>query len=388
MLSFTLFAASSLVGVATASLSLGSLDLAGFALEKVLDDSSQLFGDYKTALTSKSHLSEWMKSVPDDTQLVHMNIPGTHDAGSWNFTSALMQAVSIDNNVTIEEYLRCQELSMADMLEAGIRFFDLRPALDPTRTYLTIWHDQVESSQLASLEDVMFAFYAWLALHPSETLLVSFEYESGTVSGAAQDLLFEQVLYDMLTSDAAKKYILQTDNTLGTLGESRGKVILVKRFDIQFLSAAQDAEIPGLHLSPNLWTDNGANISFVYNNATDATIYVEDHYDTGVAGDGQSAAANIGIKANASLAHLDLAVHGTAPNSLFITFLSSEHLDAAPYMSPQSMALGFGNSSTPLGGVNQQANAYLKKNKGKRFGIVVADFFNEPSDLISNILDL
>ena len=368
------------LAAAARSPSLGEL-----ALDKILQDSSQLFGNYQSALKSKSCASDWMQRIPDDTQIVHMNIPGTHDSGSWNLTTALMKDIYVDNNVTNPEDYQCQNQSMAAMLEAGIRFFDLRPALDPTQTYLTIWHGPAEASQLASVEDLMFAFYAWLDRHPSETLLLSFEYEGGTVPGASQNAKFEQVLFAMLTSRAAKKYIWQESGRLGTLGDVRGKIILFKRFDIHSLSAAQNAELPGLHLSPNQWTDNGANISFAYNSTSGAKIYVEDHYDIGPAVN-VSAADNIGIKVNDSIAHLDLAAHGTAPDSLFITFLSSEHVINIPSMTPKAMALGLDDSSTPKGGVNQQVVEYFKTQKGKRRGIVVADFFGQPADLVDTIL--
>lgn len=360
--------------------------LRDFALDKILQDSAQLFGNYSSTL-SRDGTSEWMKHVPDSTPLVHMNIPGTHDSGTWNFTTALTQDVYVDRNITATDDFRCQEQSMAAMLQAGIRFFDLRPALDPTRTYLTIWHGPVEASQLASVEDLMFAFYAWLDRHPSETLLLSFQYQGGTVPGASHDAKFEQVLFDMLTSPAAKKYVWQESGKLGTLGEVRGKIILFKRFDIEFLSAAQDAQIPGLHLSPNLWTDNSANISFVYNDATGAKIYVEDYYEVGDPATNVSAVDNIGIKVNASIAHLDMAASSAAPDSLFVTFLSSEHILNNPSMTPRDMALGLDDGSTPLGGVNQQVDQYLAKNKGKRLGVVVADFFNQPADLVGNILN-
>lgn len=379
-----LFNAALAVGIAAASSQCRSLR--DFALTKILDDSAQLFGDYASALSSAGGTSDWMKSVPDNTPLVHMNIPGTHDSGTWNFTLPLMKDIYVDNNITTPQYYQCQQKSLADMLNAGIRFFDLRPALDPTRTYLTIWHGAVEASQLASVEDLMFAFYAWLDHHPSETLLLSFQYQGGTVPGASHNAQFERLMYDMLTSPAAQKYIWQETGRLGALGEVRGKIVLMKRFDIEFLSTANDAAIPGLHLSPARWTDNGANITLVYNDTTGATAYIEDNYEIGDSATNITAVENIDIKVKASTAHLDLAAGGNAPDSLFITFLSSEHLLNDPSMTPRDMALGLEDGSTPKGGVNQQVNAYLGAQKGKRLGIVVADFFDEPSNLVANIL--
>lgn len=73
-----------------------SSTLAELALGKVLHDASPIFGDY---VDVSSNTSTWwevlysidmavliacrMKSYADETLLVHMNIPGTHDAATW-----------------------------------------------------------------------------------------------------------------------------------------------------------------------------------------------------------------------------------------------------------------------------------------------------------------
>lgn len=105
-----------------------------------------------------------MKSYPDSTQLVHMNTPGTHDSSTWNYSVAtqdyLLHVTDL-NNVTMypPEIFRCQEHSFFDMLNAGIRVFDLRFAFDTTNSTLVFYHSQALQSETATVEDDLFAFY-------------------------------------------------------------------------------------------------------------------------------------------------------------------------------------------------------------------------------------
>ena len=72
-----------------------------------------------------------MKAYPDETLVVHLNIPGTHDADTWNYSLATQQSLDhVTDLVNDEEfdpaYYRCQDSSIVNMLNDGIRAFDLR----------------------------------------------------------------------------------------------------------------------------------------------------------------------------------------------------------------------------------------------------------------------
>lgn len=202
-----------------------------------------------------------MKAYSDETLLVHMNIPGTHDAATWNYSLATQQSLDHitdlvrDAEVNPAAY-RCQDLSMIAMLDAGIRVFDLRYAYDVTNTTLVFWHGPGLVSETATVDDVLYGFYNWLDHHPSEALFLSFQYEGSTTQYATEDAGVQLQLFDALSSLAARQYILQTTGTLGTLGEARGKITLLKRFDLDMLPTSYTNALPGLHLSPANWTDN------------------------------------------------------------------------------------------------------------------------------------
>jgi len=332
-----------------------------------------------------------MKSYPDAMKIVHMNLPGVHDAATWNYSQATQDSLShVTNLAGIEEVsplaFRCQDLSMADMLDMGIRVFDLRPAFDVTNSTLVFWHSQALQSQTATMDDLLYGFAKWLDDHPSEAVFLSFQWEGSTTPYASYDADAQMALYKSLMTPVAKQYILQTRGELGTLGQARGKITLLRRFDLSELPASYENSMPGLHFSPNDWTDNDPDITLIYNATTNATAYIEDYYEIG-APSGSNASVNIQWKYNATAAHLAKAAN-FYPDSLFWTFASSEHVLNLPADTPQIMAIGNGTAYTPQGGVNHLLVPFLQEQKGKRVGIVMFDFFEEPTDLIGLLLSL
>jgi len=202
-----------------------------------------------------------MKAYSDDTLIVHMNLPGTHDADTWNYSAATQEALDPvtslvgDTEFNVAAY-RCQDLSMVTMLDDGIRVFDLRYAYDVTNTTLVFWHGPGLVSETATLDDVLFGFYRWIDDHPSEAVFLSFQYEGSTTPYATEDAGVQLQLFKALSSPAARQYFLQTTGSFGTLGEARGKITLLKRFDLDLLPQSYSDALPGVHFSPANWTDN------------------------------------------------------------------------------------------------------------------------------------
>jgi 1-phosphatidylinositol phosphodiesterase len=155
-----------------------STSLGELALQQILETASPIFGVYDYNATA-TNTSTWMKKYPDSTQLVHMNIPGTHDSSTWNYSQAtqdsLLHITEVDGVTPSPAAIyRCQERSYFDMLNAGIRAFDIRYSFDATNSSLVVYHSAALQSETALLSDIMFGFYQWLDDHPSETLLLSF----------------------------------------------------------------------------------------------------------------------------------------------------------------------------------------------------------------------
>ncbi|KAF3064857.1 1-phosphatidylinositol phosphodiesterase [Daldinia childiae] len=372
----------------------GATTLGQLALQKVLQDSREVFGVESD--NSSQPYANWMSSVPDDTPLAHLNIPGTHDAATWNYSQATQDALAYatrcdgGSGPAPAQVYRTQRFGAAAALDAGVRFFDLRFAFDPLDRDLVFWHGAALLSARATVDDVLFAFYAWLDAHPSEAVLLSFQYEGGTKDGAEFDDAAKDKLRSALESDAAKRFVRQDSGRLGTVGESRGKIVLVRRFD---MGGVEDDMLPGLHLGPGLWLDNDPDgFELVYNSTSNETAYIEDYYEPSGLGANSTVAENIQAKMGAVKAHLEKAAAaaatatGDGADSLFITFASGENDANVPHVFPQTMALGNGTEVTPDGGVNHQLVGLLREMRGSRLGVVVLDFFDEPAELVGLVL--
>ncbi|KAH7370911.1 PLC-like phosphodiesterase [Rhexocercosporidium sp. MPI-PUGE-AT-0058] len=359
-----------------------------FALQKVLQDASPIFGPY-TKTTSKT--ATWMKAYPDSTKLVHMNLPGTHDTQTWNYSLETQKALSGITElggrpVLPPSVFRCQQEPIIAMLDAGIRVFDLRFAFDVLNSSLVFWHGQALQSETATVEDVLFGFYRWLDEHPSEAVLMSLNYEGSTTRYARNDAAVQMAIFDVLTTKAAKKYFVQKKNEFATLGEARGKITLLRRFGLDALPASYSEAIQGVPFPASQWQDNSPDLALVYNTSKNLTAYIEDFYEPATP-PGSGAALSIEMKYNATIAHLSKAAT-SEQDSLFWTFASAEFNAGVPTVSPRIMATGNGTESTPLGGVNQRLVPFLRGMKGKRVGIVMFDFFGTPGGLVETLLSL
>ncbi|KAM7223727.1 PLC-like phosphodiesterase [Rhypophila decipiens] len=392
----------------------GRPSLGKFALQKVLGDAGGVFGRADDENTSSpfsnnnnkdakksNHRATWMSLIPDSTPITEINIPGTHDSATWNFTQTTADSIRHNanpaNGVLPAEVYRCQRVSLWASLEAGVRFFDLRYGLDPEGVRLVFYHAHALMSELATVDDVLFGFYSWLDRHPSEVVLLSFKIEDTGINLTPADHLKTQfLLFQSLTTPAAKQYILQRHDSLGTLGPARGKIILFRRFDNPFdPSPGQGTEtvLPGLHLSPSVWTENSKGFWLVYNARRNLSAHIEDYYEPrDLSPPDQSASVNIDAKVSAVEGSLRLAAASSSlpaeevkekseeeeyKGELFITFTSAEHSANHPPVTPIIMALGNGTESTPAGGVNRRlVKEILPTLKGKRVGIVIIDFWD------------
>ncbi|TGO66209.1 hypothetical protein BELL_0974g00020 [Botrytis elliptica] len=326
------------------------VSLQEFALQKLLTNASPIFGNYAD---NQLNTSTWMSQYADTTKLVHMNIPGTHDTATWNYSLATQSALS------------------------GVTSLGNQVPNPP---------DQALLSQTATLDDVLFGYFHWLDNHPSEVVLLSLQYEGSTTEYGRNDEEAQLKLFNVLTSPAATKYFLQTKNELGTLGDARGKIVLLRRFDLDQLSDAYENALPGLHFSPALWIDNSPDIEINYNTANNYTAYIEDNYEPQTPAQ-SNATVNIQSKYNVTMTHLMKAAdESLAPDGLWWTWASGGKISDGVF--PEIMAIGNGTEYTPAGGVNQKLMTFLKGMNGKRVGIVMFDFFEAPGNLVETLLSL
>ncbi|WP_030300871.1 phosphatidylinositol-specific phospholipase C [Streptomyces katrae] len=251
---------------------------------------------------------DWMAGLGDSTALQRMTIPGTHDSGA---TKGGL-------------YVACQNISIAQQLDSGIRFLDVRCRV--TGGSFAIHH--AAFFQDLMFGDVLAACANFLAAHPSETLLMRLKQEYS----ADSDATFRAVFDDYLDHRGWRP-LFRIADSLPTLGEARGKVVLL----------ADNGGLPGLRYG-------------------DGNVFdIQDDYNT-------EPFAKRGRIEN----HFRKAVQ--QPGKLFVNYVST-----AAYMPPRW------NSDR----LNPQVHAFVDGGElaGRTgLGIVPMDFPNTRSGLVASLI--
>lgn len=202
--------------------------------------------------------ADWMAALPDERVTSEIIIPGTHDCASQNAQLGFIT--------------KCQALDIAQQLNIGARYLDIR--LGAADGALKLYHGftKCKTSPLPwaaqiDLEDVLSDCYAFLDAHPGETILFAVKQEHGDLPDAEFDALVQSYV-----QRDAERWL--TPDALPTLGEARGKLILLRRY-----------EGAGL---PLLWANQNGHDDVSLNTVAEAngsyTLWVQDRYEYG-AGD-------------------------------------------------------------------------------------------------------
>lgn len=158
-----------------------------------------------------------MSRAPDARALWDLVIPGTHDSG------AMLEP--------LPGLAATQDLTIAEQLEAGVRFFDLRARIVDDAFWL--YHGSIDQDQ--AFADVFATMYAYLAANPSETIIASLK-EEATPSNATK--AFDAIFADYV-AQSPEHWLL--GEAFPSLGEARGKIVLVRRFSSTMAPLGIDA---------------------------------------------------------------------------------------------------------------------------------------------------
>lgn len=189
-----------------------------------------------------ANLDCWMQHLKDATPLSAVSIPGTHNSPTCH--RALPS-------------VRCQAVSPSQQLKNGVRFFDIRvQTVTPDSPILILVHSVFPISLTGPkyLRDLIEEVYEFLSENPSETLIISIKRE-GTGNGSDQDL--GRILSTHYTrgADASRWYV---DPAIPTLGQVRGKIVLMRRFAIDDSLHAEHSG-RGWAIDAENWADNTPN---------------------------------------------------------------------------------------------------------------------------------
>lgn len=168
----------------------------------------------------------WMKYVDGNKYLDELSIPGTHDSSTC----------SVDNDTEPQTSLaKCQQDYIPTQLLEGIRYFDIRlgknnengdPGIDHGICYLL-----KKDGGFIHLSDVIGYFKTFLNEHPSEALIMLVSRGNDEATDESVTTAFANVMGN--NSD-----LFYTSSRVPTLGEVRGKIVLLRRFGLAGNSAS------------------------------------------------------------------------------------------------------------------------------------------------------
>ena len=159
----------------------------------------------------------WMKYVDGNKYLDELSIPGTHDSGTC----------SVDNDTEPQSsQVKCQQDYIPTQLLEGIRYFDIRlgkgddPGIDHGIFYLL-----KKDGNYLHLSDVIGYFKTFLNENPSEALIMLASRGNDEATDESITTAFAKVMAD-------NPKLFYTSSRVPTLGEVRGKIVLLRRFGL------------------------------------------------------------------------------------------------------------------------------------------------------------
>lgn len=162
----------------------------------------------------------WMKYVDNSKFLDELSIPGTHDSGTC----------SVDNDTEPQSsQAKCQQDYIPTQLLEGIRYFDIRlgkndengdPGIDHGACYLL-----KKDGNFMHLSDVIGYFNTFLSENPTEALIMLVSRGNGEATNESLTTAFGKVLDE-------NPDLFYTSSRIPTLGEVRGKIVLLRRFGL------------------------------------------------------------------------------------------------------------------------------------------------------------
>lgn len=164
-----------------------------------------------------------MKYVDDNKFLDELSIPGTHDSGTC----------SVDNDTEPQSsQVKCQQDYIPTQLLEGIRYFDIRlgkgddPGIDHGIFYLL-----KKDGNYLHLSDVIGYFKTFLNENLSEALIMLVSRGNDEATDESITTAFAKVMAD-------NPNLFYTSSHVPTLGEVRGKIVLLRRFRLAGNSAS------------------------------------------------------------------------------------------------------------------------------------------------------
>lgn len=306
-------------------------------------------------VTPKIDPKRWMSLLSDDYKLNDLTIPGTHDSGTK----------------PISGIRQCQSLSIAEQLDFGIRFLDIR--LDKSKNW-EITHEDT-STGLFFENDCLQPIKNFLDANPSETVLLCVKDEKGST-----DAFHDGVMSRLQSRLGSRLFAGHKPGKLGKATDAdtlRGKVVLLRRYWIDpatntkkvgdadsgiGLTEFKDAN-GNTHKFPDKsdsFKDLGADDKVLYQQPGGLPFAIQDWYDL------QTRYQPAKIRLLAKYLHI---ANNSPADTWFLNFASTTASGHA-WDGPKNFAIGDDN-------INAALFTYFATHGKGRYGIIPIDFAGE-----------
>ncbi len=271
------------------------------------------------------NLNCWMSAISDEKCITELTIPGTHNSGSLYDVSALPDTA------------KTQSLTIAEQLNIGVRFLDIRCKIADDRFVL---HNGFANQKL-SFDTIVDICQNFLKSNPSETIIFELRDESYPLNNSQ---LFESVFNKYM-----KKYcdssLFFLENRFPILKEVRGKIIFLRNFEVS------DLTLKGIDKKEKI-----RNYSILKQNQhKDQTVEQKWHF----------------IKQHLINAKKD------SKNVLYMNYTSGYK---------KTMFLGLPSVKKISDSINPLVKGFFKLSKNARYGVLIMDYIS--SDCTAQIISM
>ncbi len=163
--------------------------------------------------------SQWMKSLADNRLVADLSLPGSHDACTGQgWKSGFLEMI-------YELTAKCQELTILEQLNIGVRVFDLRPerTLEEANYVLRCSHGIAPTKMLVT--DFFRTLKDFLTANPSEFCILTVD-----ISATTDKEAWQKEFSALLTSSEFNGLFADFKSRL-TVGEMRGRVLILSRHE-------------------------------------------------------------------------------------------------------------------------------------------------------------
>jgi hypothetical protein len=254
--------------------------------EKTSLDSPFIFSEgYKDTIMVPYDLTkpatDWLDLVKDETKVCKLTIPGTHDTMTgMGFYQPVLKFVF---NMTAIS----QVSSLEEQMNSGLRFFDIRPVVSTDtiakKKILRLTHGISELD--ITFEWTIDQLQAYLKAHPSEFFIAKLQFDNGFED--QKDLY--SLLSDVLHMSKYKGLFIEDWRPDITVGEMRGKILWLSRYDLRLLNVIYDYPIvycdwpdedPDIEEDLNPEAQRNCAMYNMDDSSIMARLYKQDYYKT------------------------------------------------------------------------------------------------------------